>query len=367
MNGIGQGTRRPERSRLAWVDAGKGLAISLVAMYHSASWLIGTGFEIEGWRAVNEALSSLRMPLFFMLAGLFAGKWLTASWSSLWRSKLSLFVWVFLVWEVIGSVVFLLGTSVQGQAIAIPATIRELLLSPFAPRFELWFIWALAIFFVVAKLIRRVDWRVQLVLAGLCSAAALSGWETANIGWSGSIKYFFFFLVGLYLKDAVFRLSRTKVGPSLVSLMIAWVGVSAVVAVYGLRWVPGLYFVNCVLGVVTGVTVSRWLARIPRLVAIGSNTLPVYLTHTPLIIVMSCALALLARVIPFSPLAPALPPALAVLAIAGSLAVSAAAMRTPFSVLYAAPRFVSGAPKPVRRHAMPARRDPPDPSRRSSS
>lgn len=344
----GQDATSP-RPRLDWVDAGKGLAITLVAMYHSASWLLGAGFEIDGWRQVNEALSSLRMPLFFMLAGLFAAKWLTASWSSLWRSKLSLFVWVFLVWEVIGSAVFLLGLTMKGQPIAIPATIRDLLLSPIAPRFELWFIWALAIFFVVAKLIRRIDPRVQLVLAGLCSAAALSGWETANIGWSGSIKYFFFFLAGLYLKDAVFRLSRAHVGPVLVAAMVAWVAVSALVAIFGLRWVPGLYFVNCVLGVVTGVTVSRWLARIPRLVSIGSNTLPVYLTHTPLIIVLSYLLALLAQVTPIAVIAPALPPVLAAVAIAGSLLISGAAVRGPFRVLYQAPRFLRGPAEPSSR------------------
>lgn len=346
------GTTVP-KPRLDWVDAGKGLAITLVAMYHSASWLLGAGFEIDGWRQVNEALSSLRMPLFFMLAGLFAAKWLTASWSALWRSKLSLFVWVFLVWEVIGSAVFLLGLTMKGHPINLLGTVRDLVVSPIAPRFELWFIWALAIFFVVAKLIRRIDWRVQLALAGVCSAAALSGWETANIGWSGSIKYFFFFLAGLYLKDAVFRLSRARVGGLLITLMIGWVAVSAVVAVFGLRWVPGLYFVNCVLGVVTGVTVSRWLARIPRLVSIGSNTLPVYLTHTPLIIVMAYLLALLAQIAPVDLVAPALPPVLAGLAIAGSLLISGAAMRGPLRVLYEAPRFILG-PSPARargRHA----------------
>ncbi|WP_285036440.1 acyltransferase family protein [Plantibacter sp. ME-Dv--P-095] len=341
------------KPRLEWVDAGKGLAITLVAMYHSASWLLGAGFEIDGWRQVNEALSSLRMPLFFMLAGLFAAKWLTASWRALWRSKLSLFVWVFLVWEVIGSAVFLLGLTMKGQPINLVGTIRDLVVSPIAPRFELWFIWALAIFFVVAKLIRRIDWRIQLVVAGVCSATALSGWETANIGWSGSIKYCFFFLAGLYLKDAVFRLSRARVGVLLVTLMVSWVAVSAVVAVFGLRWVPGLYFVNCVLGVVTGVTVSRWLARIPRLVSIGSNTLPVYLTHTPLIIVMAYLLALLARVTPIAVVAPGLPPVLAGLAIAGSLLISGAAMRGPARVLYEAPGFLRGpTPAPTRgRHA----------------
>jgi uncharacterized membrane protein YcfT len=323
--------------RLDWVDAGRGIAIVLVALYHSASWLIGAGFPLELWRQINEAVSSLRMPLFFVLAGLFAGKWLVASWGDLWRSKLWLFVWVFVLWEIIGSVAFQLSLVMDGEDLAIPATIRQLLVSPFAPRFELWFIWALALFFVVAKLIRSVDWRVQLAVTGLASVVALSGWETANIGWSGSIKYFFFFLAGIYLKDRILSLGRARISAPLVGVVVAWAALSTAIAVFSLRSVPGLYFVDCVLGVVAGITLARPLARIPRLVMIGSTTLPIYLTHTPLIIVIAYALSLLARVVPFGLVVWVLPPIVAAVAIAASLVLSARAARGPLRLLYAPP------------------------------
>lgn len=335
------GAARPGRH--AWVDAGRGLAICLVALYHATQWL-GAPVDVDGWVTANAMLATLRMPLFFVLAGLFAGKWLTASWSALWSSKLSLFVWVFLVWGAIGSVTSVVGRLIQGVPLSdfsAPRILQAWLLSPFAPRFELWFIWALALFFVAAKLLRRVDPRIQLGVAAIVSAAALSGWETPNIGWSGVLKYFVFFLAGLYLKERVLALGRRRPGPLLVGAVVAWAALSVAIPLFDLRTIPGLYFVNCVLGVVAGVTIARMLVGVPRLAAIGANTLPVYLTHTPLIILTTFTLALVDRVVPLDPIAALLPPAVALLAIVLSLVVSALASRGPLAVLYRAPRRLS--------------------------
>jgi uncharacterized membrane protein YcfT len=330
--------------RHAWVDAGRGLAICLVALVHATRWLGGT-VDTEAWDAISSVLSTLRMPLFFVLAGLFAGKWLTATWSSLWSSKLSLFAWVFLVWGAIGSVISVIGQTMQGVAIgdiSVPRLVLAWLRSPFEPRFELWFIWALALFFIAAKLLRRVDPRVQLVVAALVSAAALSGWETPEvIGYSGVFKYFAFFLAGLYLKDHVLALGSRRPGPLLVTAVLAWATLSIAIPALGLRTVPGLYFVNCVLGVVAGVTISRVLVRVPRLAAIGANTLPVYLSHTPLIVLLTVALTAIDGLVPLDPIGAILPPAVALLAIVLSLVLSALASRGPLAILYRAPRRFS--------------------------
>ncbi|RWZ59556.1 hypothetical protein ELQ92_12040 [Labedella populi] len=329
--------------RHEWVDAGRGLAIVLVALYHATDWL-SVGFDTTAWHAASAVLATLRMPLFFVLAGLFAGKWLAASWRSLWNSKLSLFVWVFLVWGAIGSLASVVGRLLQGYEIAEfspPAILRAWLLSPIAPRFELWFIWALALFFVAAKLLRRVDPRIQLTVAALVSAAALSGWETPNIGWSGVLKYFVFFLAGLYLKEHVLRLGRRRPGPLLFGAVAAWAALSIAVPLFGLRTVPGLYFVNCVLGVVAGVMIARVLVRVPRLPAIGANTLPVYLTHTPVIILTTVVLVLLDGIVPLDVLVPVLPPLVALTAITLSLVLSGLASRGLFAILYRAPHRLS--------------------------
>jgi uncharacterized membrane protein YcfT len=333
------GTAR-STNRFVWVDAGRGLAIALVALYHATDWL-SVGFDTSTWHVVSAVLATLRMPLFFVLAGLFAGKWLTASWTSLWRSKLALFVWVFLVWGVIGSIASVIGRLMQGVELgdfSPLAILRAWILSPIAPRFELWFIWALALFFIAAKLLRRVDPRVQLGVAAVVAAIALSGWETPNIGWSGVLKYFVFFIAGIYLKERILTWGRRPPGPVLVGAFLAWAALSVAIPALGLREVPGLYFVNCVLGVLAGISLSRVLSRLPRLAAIGSNTLPVYLTHTPLIILVSFGLVALDRVVPLDALAGALPPVVAALAVTLSLLIHAAVSRGPLAFLYSAPR-----------------------------
>jgi uncharacterized membrane protein YcfT len=107
------------RARLQWVDAGRGISILLVVLYHSTNWLIVAGVHVEGWVEVNRALATLRMPLFFAISGLFAGKWLVASWADLWTTKLRLFIWVFLLWEVIGTVFFIVGLRLQGHGLGV--------------------------------------------------------------------------------------------------------------------------------------------------------------------------------------------------------------------------------------------------------
>ena len=94
-----------EMSRaVSWVDTGRGLAIMLVVLYHSANW-----FAVPAWQSANSTVSTFRMPLFFAISGMFAGKWLAASWSDLWRAKISLFTWVVLVWSAIGVAVLRSG------------------------------------------------------------------------------------------------------------------------------------------------------------------------------------------------------------------------------------------------------------------
>src|SRR5688500_13089579 len=94
--------------RLAWPDAARGLAIGLVVLSRATKRTWSTGYEVSVLREVNETLRSLRMPLFFAVAGMFATKWTTVPWSRLARGKLLFFAWVFVLWEPISLVVRLL-------------------------------------------------------------------------------------------------------------------------------------------------------------------------------------------------------------------------------------------------------------------
>ncbi|WP_105036039.1 acyltransferase family protein [Cryobacterium aureum] len=354
--------------RIGWVDSGRGLAILLVALFHSANWLLEVGFTIPYWREINDALSSMRMPLFFVLSGLFAAKWLLRSWRDLWTVKVRLYLWVFLLWEVVGSIVFQIGQIMTGVGFGLRDAVLGLVASPVLPRFELWFIWALSIFFVVAKLSRRVNPRLQLVVAGAVSVVALSGLDTPNVGWSGALKYYFFFLVGIYLRSWIVRIGTVNSRLLIGATMLLWVAVTATVALLGLRDVFGVYFLNCVVGVGGGIALSRTLRRLRWFGVIGRITLPIYLAHTPIIILISAVLSLPILFGAVAVIAPVMPLILAATAILLALGLNKFASSNWLRFAYEPPPFVTDFGDHRRRSAEPAdfpdrhriRRDLPD-------
>lgn len=353
--------------RLAWVDTARGVAIILVALLHATKWLQAGGLDVDGWLDVNVVLSSIRMPVFFAIAGLFAMKWLQGDWASLLREKVLLFVWVYLVWEVVGSLVGYAGMGLNGDRTSVLRVVRDMVLSPILPRFELWFIWALAVFFVLAKLTKKIDSRIQLAVAGTMSFIALSGWAFSNVGWGGVLRYYFFFLMGLYLRDAILAFGRVRSRSLQSGVVLTWAAVGTAMVAFDMQDFPGVYFVNCVLGLLAGVCLGRALARITVLAYLGSRTLPIYLGHTPLIITTVIVLSETGAISASSrPIERVLPTILPPLAIGAALLVHQIAVRAGLGWLYEPPRrlvraLFGGA------GSHPVRPDPPNdqPSRRS--
>lgn len=338
MARLDAGESRPlETRRVGWADTGRGLAIALVVLYHATNWLYSAHVHVGPWKDVTGVLASLRMPLFFVLAGAFASKWLTAPWRSLLRVKVLLFAWVFLVWMTIGTLVFPLGLAAQHKPIGVTGQIKALLLSPLVPRYELWFIWALALFFVLCRATRRVAPWLQLSLAAVASAIGLTVWAELTTGPTGGVKFYFFFLAGMYGSRRILAFGDSARPTRLAGLGVLWLVVSVVLFAFDLRGVFGLYFLNCVLGVGGGIALSRALSRLVRLAWLGRRTLPVYLAHTPFVIVI---VFMLSRS-PFHGLVSAvpmlLPPLVAIAALLAALGLHSVAQRAGLTALYEPP------------------------------
>ncbi len=329
------------RPRIDWVDAGRGLAILLVALFHATNWLDAAGLQVQFWTDLNLVISAIRLPMFFTLSGLFAGKWIQSSWHQLWSVKLSLFVWVYTLWSVIATFTFMIGMHLQGAQGNYLTQFRRTVQLLWAPRFELWFVWALALMFVLLRLLRRVPPLAQLALTGVVSVLALSFEFDWNTGWEGLAKYFFFFLLGTYARQGYFRWAEDS---------RAWLGWLTVLGAGGLAtagrlfgWsltVPGYYFAVCCAGALAGIRLSVWLARLRFLAGIGRQTLPIYLTHTSLIIAVCWFVAQLPTGVKASPLWLALPPLLVAAVVPLCLAISRKVSERPIArYLYHQPEW----------------------------
>lgn len=269
-------------TRVDWVDAAKGAAIIAVVLVHSGQWATLTGLVPDFWRIVNLVLILFLMPLFFLASGLFARAVITRSWRELWRTRLSPLMWALLVWSVIRFCYFLVVPNPTGMD---ETNIVDLLLTPVRPSNGLWFLFALAVFLVVAKALDgRLDWRIQLGIAALISIWFFARADTGNIAWNGMGRYVLFFMAGLFFRDRITSFVERRGLLAGLLCGLAFVAFTAAVLLVRGRapWITGALVLASLLAIAAGLVISRFLVRFERLrwlPWVGRNTLPVYVLH----------------------------------------------------------------------------------------
>lgn len=300
--------------RAQWVDTAKGLSIVLVVLLHTSLWLRQADMErIEAFSTLNLAFEDLRMPLFFAMSGLFASKWLRAGWRELLRGKIGLLAWVFLLWQVPIIAYRIIGGQLLPGMVAthLPQQLETWAWSPLRANAELWFLWALLVFFLAGRLLRRVPTGMLLVGAAALSVLwsgllwqGVAGWEPGEIrhllgtGFHKAPAYFIFFLAaarGSWLvRDGVPRVPRTVWAAVAAGWFVAFVWLDVL---DGHRETIGVEFLGQVCGVIGGVALAvtlQWVPALARgLAHLGRHTLEVYVSHTTVVVAACCVLYLL--------------------------------------------------------------------------
>lgn len=272
----------PDRGRVEWVDAAKGMSILLVVAHHVVMFLQPHGLVPPALSTANVALASLRMPLFFLASGLFVASTLAASWRTVLHKRVAFFGYLYLLWTLVQFGVFqaLPAGTAPPDSTQTPGQLASTLLVP-AP--SMWFLYALAVFTVLAKLFRRVPASVQLAVSGvLCAAVGAELLRFDSFGWTYMARYLFFFLLGCYARRLVMRVASAS-GPVTVAaaLTVSAAGAAGSVLL-DLRTVPGVAFVLNLAAVTCGVLLAAVLARhrfARPLMFLGRNTLPIYLAN----------------------------------------------------------------------------------------
>lgn len=263
--------------RAAWIDAGRGLAIALVVLHHAVGAFAALGAGSPLLVEASELVRTLRMPLFFALAGVVATSWVApgASWRRLVGTKLVVLGWAYVLWMVLRAAWFGLVLPSPRQSPG-PAELVQRLWLPEAG----WFLVTLGVFFVLARAVARVPSWAVLATTVVISAAAYEEWlRTDNPAWDGALRYACFFLLGVRGRDQVFALARGATPARIAAVVGLWAAVWIVLDAAGLRSVVGVHTALRLGGVAAGVCLAVACARSAGLRRLGRATLPVYLAH----------------------------------------------------------------------------------------
>ncbi|AVT31711.1 pyridoxal-5'-phosphate-dependent protein subunit beta [Plantactinospora sp. BC1] len=280
----------PSRPRQRWADVAKGACIALVVLWHvivkhylRIEWHLGV--PLPGvWGTLGEQLLPLRMPLFFTISGLFAANAVDRPWRRVGRSRIARFLYLYAGWLLIHTLLLAAAPDFPtDRAGSVTGLLAQLTVSPS----NLWYLYALALYFAVAKLARRVPVPVLLAAAAGLSAASTAGLLATAGNRGGVYQNLVFFLGGLHLRPYLSRWVATATRRRLLLTAAGYLAALAGMAWTGAQGWPGVWLLVSVAAVAFGLTAAARLARWRRLgdplAALGRRTLPVYVLHLPLL------------------------------------------------------------------------------------
>lgn len=325
----------PAASRVGWVDLVKGLAILGVVAHHAIGFAGRLGELPAVLTTLDHHLALLRMPVFFLAAGLFAVSTLRRPWRDVLHRRVALYAWAFVLWSAIGYLVTFVLLPTQRW----DGSLTDYLHLYLVPDTVLWFVYALALYHVVLRALRRVPAWLQLLVTAVASVLAGSGLLGLEWRWRMIVAYLFFFALGVHGSTWVRVRAERLTGWGILAAVAAFPLGSLALGLVSDGPVVGSRFVLSLLACGSGVALAVAAARVPalaRLAGLGRRTLPIYVAHLAIIQVLVALATGLADVPPWATAGLAL--VLVAAAVAGSLAIERLARRAGAGWLYALPR-----------------------------
>lgn len=258
---------RRRGGRNPWADIAKALSIILLVIWTT----VGDAYY------VNDLLILARMPLFFFVSGFFAWRIVVdADLGAFLRDRVGNLVYLYALWT------WLLYLTTRGAAnvfFGVPTNPKSNLWIFTDPPLTIWFLYALAFAFVIARAARGLP--IWMVMAGsfACYAAAVWTGDWRHMGFlERVVRLFPFFWLGLIARPVAAELVERawRWWPALGAgfFAAAWATLDTPLAAFA----PATFAVT-LLGILWLLTLARRLADsplAPPLAVLGTATLYVY-------------------------------------------------------------------------------------------
>lgn len=270
----------PARKRETWVDVAKGAAILLVVLFHAGGYVPGTTTAGRAWEQVNVVLVSVRMPLFFLVSGLFIGNALVSQPARRFlRNKPWPPLYLFVLWTGVFAGLYAVSGGAFGES-----AVDSLMLQT-----TLWYLAGLTVHMSVAWVIRGLRPAVQIGGAAVLAVPFAVFFPFELGGLAHIPNYFVFFLIGCHARPALTAFVKRTGRIRAVLLLTGCVGLLGVAVVLR-RELPEIQELQAVIlfGLLPLVAVPFALVCChaiadsragTRLAWLGRHTLPVFLLH----------------------------------------------------------------------------------------
>lgn len=275
-------------NRLDWVDTAKGISIILVVMMYSVFNVGGDTGEAGFFHYVIGFATPFRMPEFFLISGLFLSQVIARPWRGYADRRVLHYFYFYALWAVIHLVVKI-GIA-SGSPVEALTDIAWAVIEPYG---VLWFIYLLAVFSAVTKLVYELKaphWGVFAIGALL----QMANIQTGSYLVDQFCHYFVYFYSGYAFAPVLFRLvawteshrALTLLGLAVYAIVNAALVFSPGYAVLPneieLGWAgfPGVRLILAIAGSVAICVVAAQLVRLPWmswLRWLGEHSLVVYL------------------------------------------------------------------------------------------
>ena len=245
-------------SRIDWVDYAKGICIILVVMMHSTLGVEKAAGSVSWLNGVIEWAKPFRMPDFFLISGLFLFTRIDRPWRDYLDSKVLHFAYFYVLWMTIQFAAKGYGLYQDQGGMGLLQAYLSGFVEPFG---TLWFIYMLAVFFVVTKLLRPVAPVLVFAAAALLEMAPIHTGFLLVDEFAGRYVYFF---AGFWLAQHVFgfaaAVDRKNIAAIIAGLFI-WGTANAFLVSLGWFTLPGLGLMLGFFGAAAVVAMGVLLSR----------------------------------------------------------------------------------------------------------
>lgn len=276
----------PARDRVLWPDLAKGICILLVVLHHTTTkhyvGLVPSEADViaVGWAGLSHFLKPIRMPLFFVISGLFASSALRRPWRQV-APRVVGHYYLYVVWLLaLGAVFAVERTLPMNRTQNLGELASDLVLASTG----VWFLYALTVYFVLAKLLRQLPLASVLLPAAVLTVSA-SALPIDGVNRVSVLVHFVYFLLGSRCPELVWGLARAPRRLLLPALILGYVALAGLLELAGAP--SGLrILLLSLLGVPAALVAAAALSRgqVARPLSwVGRRTLPIYVLHMPLL------------------------------------------------------------------------------------